>query len=58
MDKPCKTLNPGSPLNSLSIDKDTGKYLAEMTNDEKHFNDNYNENEVIKFLVTSIKELQ
>ncbi len=58
VDKPCKEFNPGSPLNSLSIDKDTGKYLAQMTNDEKHFNDNYNENEVIKFLVSAIKELQ
>ena len=58
VDTPCNEINNGSPLNSLSIDKDTGKYLAQMTNEEKHYNDNYSENDVIKFLVKAIGELK
>ena len=58
VDKPCEIINPGSPLNSLSIDKETGKYIAELEKGDKQANDNYNENEVIKFLIKSIGELK
>ena len=57
VDKPCEERNPGSPLNSLSIDKDSGLYFAQMSNEDWQRNDNYNENEVVKFLVKAIKEL-
>lgn len=57
VDKPCEERNPGSPLNSISIDKETGKYFAQMSGEDWQKNDNYNENDVIKFLVSSIKEL-
>ena len=57
VDTPCEERNPGSPLNSISIDKETGKYFAQMTGEDWQRNDNYNENEVIKFLVSAIREL-
>ncbi len=58
VDKPCKEKDPGSPLNSLSIDKVTGKYFAELDEKDSHFKELYNENDAIKFLVKAIGELK
>ena len=58
VDKPCEERNPGSPLNSLSIDKVTGKYFAQMDKKDSQYKELYNENDVIRFLVKAIGELK
>ena len=51
VDKPSSKRNPGYPISSLSIDKYTGKYLSDMTPEDKEKNEkNYNENHVVKFI--------
>ena len=51
VDKPSKVINPGYPLNSVSIDKETNEYFSETT---KTKNKKYDESNVIEFLVTNI----
>ena len=51
VDKPSKVINPGYPLNSVSIDKETNEYFSETT---KTKNKKYDESDVIEFLVTNI----
>ena len=51
VDKPSKVINPGYPLNSVSIDKETNEYYSETT---KTKNKKYDESDVIEFLVTNI----
>ena len=51
VDKSSKIINPGYPLNSVSIDKETNEYFSETT---KTKNKKYDESDVIEFLVTNI----
>lgn len=51
VDKPSKVINPGYPLNSVSIDKETNEYFSETT---KTKNKKYDESDVIEFLATNI----
>lgn len=51
VDKPSKVINPGYPLNSVSIDKETNEYFSETI---KTKNKKYDESEVIEFLATNI----
>ena len=51
VNKPSKVINPGYPLNSVSIDKETNEYFSETT---KTKNKKYDESDVIEFLVTNI----
>lgn len=53
--KPCEKINPGYPLDSISIVPEFNKYLVELTEEEKAKNKNKNsDNGVIKFIVDNI----
>lgn len=52
MDKPCKKINRGYPLDSISIIPEFNKYLAELTDKEKEeYRKKDNIEEVAKFVV-------
>ncbi|MFR2571197.1 MAG: non-canonical purine NTP pyrophosphatase [Clostridia bacterium] len=51
-----KKRNPGYPLDSISIMPGCDKYFVDLTeNDKKNNKENYNEDDVVKFIVDSIK---
>lgn len=51
-----KKRNPGYPLDSISIMPECDKYFVDLTEDDKKNNkENYNEDDVVKFIVDSIK---
>ena len=52
VDKPCQKRNQGYPLDSMSIMPDCNKYFVDLTKEDKQ---NYNENDVIQFIVNNIK---
>lgn len=54
-DKPSDIINPGYPLNSISINKKLNKYFTEINSDDKKelYND---ESDVIDFIVKSLKK--
>ena len=53
--KPCKKRNPGYPLDSISILPECNKYFVDLTEeDKKKNNENYQENDVIDFIVNNI----
>ncbi len=53
IDKPTNKRHPGYPLDSISINKETGKYFTDLTPEDKK--DLYNdEADVISFIVKSI----
>ena len=59
VDTPCEKRNPGYPLDSISIMPECNKFFVDLTEEDKKLNEkNYNEDEVIKFIVNSIKELE
>lgn len=53
VDKPSDKINPGYPLNSISVNKKLGKYFTDITNDDKK-ETKENENDVIEFLCKNL----
>ena len=55
IDKPCKEINKGYPLNSITIVPETGKYFAQMTEEEKSKKSYASkDDEVIEFIVKNL----
>lgn len=52
VDKPCEKINPGYPLDSISIVPKYNKYLVELTNEEKSSKEH--RNDVIEFILKNI----
>ena len=56
IDKPCEKRNPGYPLDSISIMPECNKYFVDLTEEDKNKNQkDYNEDEVIEFIVRSVR---
>lgn len=55
IDKPSNIRTPGYPLDSISIMPEYNKYFVELTKEEKN-NNKTGENDVIEFLLNSLKE--
>lgn len=53
VDKPSDKINPGYPLNTISVNKKLGKYFTDITNDDKK-ETKENENDVIEFLCKNL----
>ena len=57
VDTPCKKRNPGYPLDSMSIMPSCNKYFVDLTDEDRKLDEkNYNEDDVIDFIVRSVKE--
>ena len=55
IDKPSEKRNPGYPLDSISIMPECNKYFVELTEEDKKQNkENYNDDDVIEFIVNSL----
>ncbi len=55
VDKPCKKRNPGYPLDSISIMPECNKYFVDLTKEDRDKDkQNYNEDDVIQFIVNNI----
>ena len=55
IDKPSEKRNPGYPLDSISIMPECNKYFVELTDEDKKQNkENYNDDDVIEFIVNSL----
>ncbi len=55
VDKPCEKRNPGYPLDSMSIMPECNKYFVDLTEEDRNKNkENYNEDDVIDFIVNNI----
>ena len=55
IDKPSQKRNPGYPLDSISIMPECNKYFVDLTDEDKNKNKaNYNENDVIDFIVNNV----
>ena len=53
VDKPSSKINPGYPLNTISINKKLNKYFTDITDDEiRELKDD--ENNVVEFIINSI----
>ena len=58
IDKPCEKRNPGYPLDSISIMPECNKYFVDLTEEDKNKNQkDYNEDDVIEFIVKNLKKL-
>lgn len=55
VDKPSNNINPGYPLNTISINKRLNKYFTDMTEEDKTIVQE-DESDVVEFIVNSIKE--
>ena len=55
VDKPSNKIDPGYPLNSISINKNLNKYFTDITEDDKKYIKE-DEQDVIDFIVNSIKQ--
>ena len=55
VDKPSDKINPGYPLNTISINKKLNKYFTDMT-DEDREETNEDESDVVDFLCKSLKK--
>ena len=55
VDKPSNKINPGYPLNTISINKKLNKYFTDITEEDKALL-HEDEGEVIEFIVNSIKD--
>ena len=55
VDKASNRINPGYPLNSISINKKINKYFTDITEEDKALL-HEDEGEVIEFIVNSIKD--
>ena len=57
VDTPSEKRNPGYPLNSISIMPECNKYFVDLTEEDRNRDKkNYNEDEVINFIVNSVKD--
>ena len=55
VDKPCEKINPGYPLDSITIVPEYNKYLVELTEeDKKKNNEDNNKDDIIEFIVNNI----
>jgi len=54
VDTPCRKINPGYPLDSISIIPEYNKYLVELTEEEKQVDFSKND-EVVEFILNSVK---
>ena len=55
VDKPCKKRNPGYPLDSMSIMPECNKYFVDLTKEDRNKDkQNYNEDDVIQFIVNNV----
>lgn len=52
VDKPCEKINPGYPLDSISIIPEYNKYLVELTNEEKGPKEH--RDDVVEFIIKNI----
>ena len=56
VDTPCEKRNPGYPLDSMSIMPSCNKYFVDLTDEDRKLDEkNYNEDDVIEFIVRSVK---
>ncbi len=55
VDKPSDKINPGYPLNTISINKNLNKYFTDITEDDKKYIKE-DERDVIDFIANSIKQ--
>lgn len=53
VDKPTDKINPGYPLNSISVNKKLNKYFTDMTSEDKE-NIKEDESDVIEFIAKSV----
>ena len=53
VDVPSETIQPGYPLNTISINKKLGKYFTELTDEDKE-SIKENENHVIDFIEENV----
>ena len=55
VDKPCEKRNPGYSLDSMSIMPECNKYFVDLTKEDRDKDKkNYNEDDVIRFIVNNI----
>ena len=55
VDRPCKKRNQGYPLDSISIMPNCNKYFVDLTKEDRNRDkQNYNEDDVIQFIVNNI----
>ena len=57
VDKPAKKIQPGYPLNTISVNKKIGKYFVDMTEEDKKMV-REEESDVIKFIVQEVKHYE
>ena len=55
VDKPSNKINPGYPLNTISINKKLNKYFTDITEDDKAMLQE-DESDVVEFIANSIKD--
>lgn len=55
VDKPSNKINPGYPLNTISINKKLNKYFTDITEEDKAILQE-DESDVVKFIINSLKE--
>ena len=56
VDKPSEKRNPGYPLDSISIMPECNKYFVDLTEEDRNKDkENYNEDDVIDFIVNNIE---
>ena len=55
VDKPSNKINPGYPLNTISINKKLNKYFTDITEEDKAMLQE-DESDVIEFIVSSVKD--
>ena len=53
VDKPTDKINPGYPLNSISVNKKLNKYFTDMTSEDKE-NIKEDESDVIEFIAKNV----
>ena len=53
VDEPSETIDPGSPLNTISKYNDTNKYFTERKS-ENELETKFNEDDVVEFIAESI----
>lgn len=57
--EPSRTINPGYPLDSISVIPEFNKYFVELTEEEKEiYNKKDNIEEVIKFVLDTVMEIE
>ncbi len=54
VDKPSSKINPGYPLNTISINKKLNKYFTDITDDEKK-ELNEDESDIVKFIINNVQ---